>query len=102
MSLDELRVRALQALRVRLERVSDRISPGRSNGAWAPRAPASLPGGPELLTGAGSDPTAIARAVARLDPELLASFRRQSDAAEQGIVALLGYEPLQVGNPPRW
>jgi|HubBroStandDraft_4_1064222.scaffolds.fasta_scaffold03935_3 hypothetical protein len=101
MSLDELRVRAVQALRVRMERVSDRFSSARSTEARAPGKQSALKRGLEFLT-AGSDPAPIARAVARLDPQVRASFSRQSDDAEQGLVALLGHEPLRVGRPPRW
>jgi len=102
MSLDELRVRAVQALRVRMERVSDRFSSRPSCEARAPGMQSVLNGGLELLTGAGSDPALIARAVTRLDPQVAASFSRQSDDAEKGLVALLGYQPLCVGSPPRW
>jgi hypothetical protein len=56
----------------------------------------------EFLASAGSDPTLIARAVARLDPQVAACFSLRSDEAEQGLVSLLGYGPLLVGNPPRW
>lgn len=101
MSLDELRVRAVQALRVRMERVSDRFSSARSTEARASGKQSALKRGLEFLT-AGSDPAPIARAVARLDPQVRASFSRQSDDAEQGLVALLGHEPLRVGRPPRW
>jgi hypothetical protein len=55
-----------------------------------------------LLAGAGADPGAIARAVARWDPETRAGLTERSDAAERGVIALLGCEPLWVGNPPRW
>jgi hypothetical protein len=52
--------------------------------------------------GGGSDPSVIAQAVARLDPEVAATFTRQSEAAGHGLLTLLGYESLRVGNPPRW
>jgi hypothetical protein len=102
MSLDELCVRAVRALRVRMERISDRFSSGSSTEAWTPDTQAALRGALESLTGAGGDPALIARAVARLDPQVRAAFSRQSDDAEHGLVALLGYEPLLVGSPPRW
>jgi hypothetical protein len=102
MSLDELRVRAVQALRARMERVSDRFFSGPSSKARTRGTQSALNRGLELLTGAGSDPALIAQAVARLDPQARASFSRQSDDAEQGRVALLGHEPLWVGSPPRW
>jgi Heparinase II/III-like protein/Heparinase II/III N-terminus len=103
MSLDEMRVRAVQALRVRMERASDRFASGRPSAQARPRGTQSaLRGDLEFLTDASSDPALIARAVARLDPQVRASFSRQSDDAEQGLVALLGYEPLCVGSPPHW
>ena len=102
LSLDELRVRAVQALRVHMERISERFSSARSTEARAPGTQSGLYRGLELLTGAGSGPALIARAVVRLDPEVRASFSRQSDDAQQGLAALLGHEPLLVGSPPRW
>jgi hypothetical protein len=50
----------------------------------------------------GADPGVIARAVARRDPDARAHFTEQCDAMEQGRVTLLGYDSLQVGNPPSW
>jgi heparinase II/III-like protein len=95
MSLDELRVRAVQALRMRAERFS--------SGAPGARATQStLTGSPAFPLGAAGDPILIARAVATLDPEVRAVFSRLSEAAEQGLVTLLGYGALRVGNPPRW
>jgi Heparinase II/III-like protein/Heparinase II/III N-terminus len=52
--------------------------------------------------GAAADPRTVARAIARLDPELVARFAEESDAAERGTVSLLGHTPLSVGSPPRW
>jgi hypothetical protein len=102
-SFDELRVRGVQALQARLERIA---------GAFLPRlllirgetAATELlfDRGGAFVPGAGVDPAVIARAIARLDPEVRACFTKQSDAAERGMVTLLGYEPLSVGNPPRW
>ena len=100
-SFDELRVRSLQALYTRLERLSGRFST---------RAPTSLQALPNgllesdlaLLVGAGTDPGAIARAIAQRDPETRTHLTQQSDAAERGELALLGYQALWVGNPPRW
>jgi hypothetical protein len=102
MPLAELRVRAIQALCVRMERVSDRFFSGPSGKALAPGTQSALNRGFQFLTGAGNDPALIAQAVARLDPQVRTSFCRQSDDAEQGLVALLGHEPLWVGSPPRW
>ena len=102
MSVDELRVRAVQALRVQMERVSDRFSSGSSTKARALGTQPTLNRGLEFLTAVGNNPAAIVRAIAKLDPQVRASFIRQSDDAEQGLVALLGYEPLRVGSPPRW
>jgi hypothetical protein len=102
MSLDELRVRAVQALRVQMERIAERFPRVGPTEAWAPGTQAALNCGLEFLTGAGSDPALIARTVARLDPEVRASFSRQSDDTQQGLAALLGHEPLLAGNPPRW
>jgi hypothetical protein len=101
-SLDELRVRGVQALHARLERLWGRF--------LAPHLPARGTPATELVfdrrgtfpAGAGIAPGVIARAIARLDPETRARFTEQSDAAERGIVTLLGYKPLSVGNPPRW
>jgi len=100
-SPDEFRVRSLQALHAGLERLYDRFS-ARPRGSVS--APATQLSDPDLalLAGAGADPGAIARALARQDPETRARLTEQSDAAECGVVALLGCEPLWVGNPPRW
>jgi hypothetical protein len=54
------------------------------------------------MAGAGANPGAIARAIAQRDPEASARLSEQSDALERGLVTLLGYEPLRVGNPPDW
>ena len=102
LSLGELRVRAVQALRVRIERVSDRFASSSSTEADPPGTQSALRASLEFLTEAGSDAAVIARAVARLDPQVRTSFSRQSDDVEQGLVALLGHEPLCVGTPPRW
>ena len=102
MSLDELRVRALQALRVRMERVSDQFTSGASSEAGRGATQFAPGSSLEFLTAPGSDPALTARAVARLDPQVREFFSRQSDDAEQGLVALMGHEPLCVGSPPRW
>ncbi len=75
-----------------------------------PRLPARRTPATELVfdrggafpAGAGIAPGAIARAIARLDPQTRARFTVQSDQAERGIVTLLGHDPLWVGNPPHW
>ena len=100
-SLDELRVRAIQALYAGLERLGESF-PGRLPVSVRTPAHELLDSDLALLAGAGADPGAIARAVAQWDPETHARLAQQSDAAEGGVVALLGYEPLWVGNPPRW
>src|SRR5262249_20750686 len=102
MSLDELRVRTVQALRVRMERVSDRFSSTRWTEARAPVTQSALHRSLGFLAGGASDPALIARAVVRLGPEGRASLVRRSDDAQQGLVTLLGHAPLCVGNPPRW
>jgi Heparinase II/III-like protein/Heparinase II/III N-terminus len=102
MSVDEVRVRALQALRVRLERITALFPAGNSVNGAVPRG-WSVPGRwPERLTVAGSDPAHVARALARLDPELAAAFARQSEQAAQGVLSLLGFGQLRVDTPPRW
>ena len=102
MSVDELRVRAVQALRVRLERVAGHFSRGTpANGAALRRR--SAPGRwPDRLTVAESDPAHTARVLAGVDPELATAFARQSEQAAHGALSLLGHEQLQVGAPPRW
>jgi hypothetical protein len=97
-SLDELRVRGVQALHARLERLWGRFLPARG----MPAMELVFDRGGAFPAGAGIAPGAIARAIARLDPETRARFTQQSDAAERGIVTLLGYDPLWVGNPPHW
>jgi hypothetical protein len=97
-SLDELRVRGVQALHARLERLWGRFLPARGTRATE----LVFDRGGAFPAGAGIDPGAIARAIARLDPETRARFTQQSDSAERGIVTLLGYDPLSVGNPPHW
>ena len=101
-SLDELRVRGMQALHSRIERLWDGLSTRLPSRAPQPFAePLFAPGVP-FLGGVGADPGAIARAIARADPDTRARLTEQSDAAEQGRVTLLGYDSLQVGNPPSW
>jgi Heparinase II/III-like protein/Heparinase II/III N-terminus len=101
-SLDELRVRAMQALYVRLERFGERLPARRRQNYLRTPASGRLDSGPALLAGAGADPGVIARAIAERDPDTRARFTEQSDAAERGVVTLLGYGPLWVGNPPQW
>jgi hypothetical protein len=100
-SLAELRVRGIQALYAGLERLGDRFPPLLPA---AVRTPANVPSDSDLalLAGAAADPGVIARAIAQRDPATRARLTEQSDAAERGVVALLGYEPLWVGNPPQW
>jgi len=101
-SLDELRVRGMQALHARMERLWDGLSTRLPRRAPQPSAePLGAPGAP-FLAGVGVDPGAIARAVAQRDPDTRARLTEQSDALEQGRVTLLGYDDLQVGNPPSW
>jgi hypothetical protein len=100
-SLDELRVRGIQALHTVLERFGDRFPARRPPSVRGP-ANELYVSDLALLAGAGVDPGVIARAIAQRDPESCARLARESDAAERGVVALLGYEPLWVGNPPRW
>ena len=104
-SLAELRERGAQALHARLERLGDALLPTVvRRRARAPSAPIFDRGIEALASAAGAafDPASIARAIARHDPQLHAKFLGQSEAAEQGCVALLGHGPLPVGNPPRW
>ena len=102
-SLDELRVRGVQALQARLERIRDAFLPRRLPIRGGTAATELLfDRGGAFVAGAGVDPAVIARAIARLDPDVRACFTKQSDTAERGMVTLLGYEPLPVGNPPRW
>ena len=101
-SLDELRVRGVQALQARLERIGGRFLPRLPIRGRMPATELLFDRGGAFVPGAGVDPAVIARAIARLDPEVRACFTERSDAAERGRVTLLGYEPLWVGNPPRW
>ena len=102
MSLDEFRVRAVRAVRVRVERASGFFPSGRLTHSRAQPLRTAWDRGLAFPGGAGGDPAAIARTVGQLDPQVRASFTQQSDAAEQGLVTLLGCGPLSVGNPPRW
>jgi len=100
-SLDELRVRAVQALHAHTERFWSHVglpAPRVSERSSEPLFKGTAP----FLAGIGIDPGDIARAIAHHDPQTYASFLAQSEAAEQGRVSLLGHEPLWVGNPPRW
>jgi len=101
-SLDELRVRSIQALHAGLERFGDHFPARRPPGSLRAPGNGRIDSDVALLAGAGADPGAIARAIAQRDPEVRARFAQQSDAAECGVVALLGYRPLWVGNPPHW
>jgi Heparinase II/III-like protein/Heparinase II/III N-terminus len=101
-SLDELRVRASQALHARLEWVSDSwTGPRRTPGKERCAGPI-FDRGVEALAGKGVSPEGIARAIAGLDRQISAKLAEQSNAAEGGVVTLLGHGPLSVGNPPRW
>jgi hypothetical protein len=102
MSVDELRVRGVQALRVRLERLAEHFSPPTSAYHAAAGTQLAVDRSCACLELIDRDPAAIARALVRLDPQIGESFRRQSEQAEQGWLSLLGYARLQVGNPPRW
>jgi len=105
-SLDELLVRCAQALRARLERLGDRLSPLQLRHPGGARVSRTFELGLECLAGeaggAHIDRACIALGVMRLDPELHAWISSQSDAAESGRISLLGYESLDVGCPPRW
>jgi len=101
-SLDELRVRGVQALHARLERLWDRFLPPHLPARGTLATELVFDRGGAFPAGAGIAPAVIASAIARLDPETRARFTQQSDAVERGIVTLLGHEPLSVGNPPRW
>jgi len=101
-SLDELRVRGVQALHARLERLWGRFLPPHLLARGMPATELVFDRGVAFPAGAGIAPGVIARAIARLDPETRARFTEQSDQAERGIVTLLGYGPLWVGNPPNW
>jgi hypothetical protein len=101
-SLDEFRVRGVQALHAHLERLWDRFPLQRPRPAPEPVREALFARAVPFLAGAGSDPGVIARAIASRDPETRVRLAEQSDAAEHGRVALLGHERLCVGNPPRW
>ncbi|MBV9316274.1 MAG: alginate lyase family protein, partial [Gammaproteobacteria bacterium] len=102
MSVDELRVRSVQALRVRLERLAEHFSARTSADYAAAGTRLAFDRSAACLGVAGRDPAAIVWSLVRLDPQIGESFRRQSEQAEQGWLSLLGYERLQVGNPPRW
>ena len=101
-SVAEFRVRGLQAVQARIERLQGLIARGHSSERMVPviefrgdRSFASLlrfPAGVEV----------IARGVARRDPEALSKLHEQSDDLERGFVALLGHGLVSVGNPPRW
>jgi heparinase II/III-like protein len=100
-SLAELRERGAQALYARLERLGEALLPRRSASVPSPRI---FDHGIEALAACqgASGPASVARCIARQDPELHARFIAQSEALERGRLALLGHEPLMVGNPPHW
>jgi hypothetical protein len=101
-SLDELRVRASQALHARLEWVRDSwTGPRRTSGKKRYAGPI-FDRGVEALGGAEVSPEGVARAVTRLDRQIGAQLAEQADAAQRGVVPLLGHGSLLVGNPPRW
>ena len=100
-SFDEFRVRSIQALYAGLERICDRFPARRPRPARTP-VNQTFDADFVLLAGAGADPGAIARAIAQRDAEARAHLTQQSDAMERGLVTLLGYQPLSVGNPPHW
>jgi hypothetical protein len=101
-SLDELRVRGMQALQARMERLWDGLATRLPSRAPQPSAELLFAPGAPFLAGVGVDPVAIARAVAQRDPDTRARLTEQSAAVEQGRVTLLGYDSLRVGNPPSW
>jgi hypothetical protein len=102
-SLDEIRVRGMQALHVGMERLCDVFGPRRP-ARGGPVSAAALRFNRDVVfpAGAGGDPAVIAGAIARLDPQYCARLTLLSDAAEHGVVTLLGHPSLSVGNPPRW
>ena len=100
-SLDELRVRSVQALHARLERLRDRWPLPLPNRCSERATPPAFAREVRFL-GGGVEPGVIARAIASRDPETRLRLTAQSDALEQGRAALLGHEHLWVGNPPRW
>jgi hypothetical protein len=98
-SLNELRVRGLQALSARLERVV------ATRGDTEPPAHLlAVPLSPERWFAAfrpnGAD--AIAGALAQADPQTVERLRELSDGLEHGVMPLLGYDSLAVGHPPHW
>jgi hypothetical protein len=101
-SLDELRVRGIQALYASLERFGGHFPALGPPASVRTRAHGRFDADFAPLADRGSDPEAVARAIAQRDPDVRARLEQQSDAAEHGVVTLLGHEPLWVGNPPRW
>jgi len=101
-SLDELRVRGMQALQARVERLWDGLSDRLPSRAPQPSAEPRFDALAPFVTGVGVSPELIARAVARRDPDTYACFTQHSDALEQGRLTLLGYDSSHVGNPPSW
>ncbi len=101
-SLAELRLRGLQAVRARLERLQGLVDPRRSSKSTVPyiefrgdRGFASLfssPAGAKFIVGA----------VAHGDAEAASRCRALSDGLQRGVASLLGHGFLPVGNPPRW
>jgi hypothetical protein len=95
-STRELRVRAGQFLRVRAERMhfALRGPPEYYHFRGQLHLPVDFLG--------STDPAAIARELAGIDPDLLAAFRSQTEAIHAGRIALLGVGRLAAGNPPDW
>jgi hypothetical protein len=95
-SVDELRVRGIQFIAARVERFSVSFRSSRTSKHLDPRT------SPRFCGLAPDEPSIIARAVAELDPEVVASFSKQTDHIREGSLALLGFGLLRTGNPPNW
>jgi hypothetical protein len=101
-SLDELRVRASQALYARLEWTSGALRGSRHPPDLERHAKPLFDRGAEALAGDRVSPEVVARAITGLDEQISARLTEQSNAAEGGVVTLLGHGPMSVGNPPHW
>ncbi|HMH27532.1 MAG TPA: alginate lyase family protein [Steroidobacteraceae bacterium] len=97
-SVDELRVRGLQYVAARMERVGLSLRSSQSAKYFNDDILDSL----RFRGLAPDEPLDIAHAVAELDPEVVTRFTEQTHHIREGSLSLLGLGLMRTGNPPNW
>ena len=103
-SLEELRVRAMQMVLSRIERLQLATMPACSLGTplFASKKAVADVSLFQSLDSSSESPQWIAKQIAARDPNAMLAHRQAFDAMLQGRVALLGHGELFVGDPPDW